>query len=122
LRIEIAGKSDRKMNQEQVPTYSGTELKWPVTILSSEGQCEGEIESINTRGALFSCTDIPPLNETVQMFFNDTATTEIYTGGNIIWSTVLKLGEGDPRLGIGVQFTSMTSNDRQFISTVVAAR
>jgi hypothetical protein len=110
------------MNQEQMHLYSGTELRWPVTILSSEGQCEGEIESINTRGALFSCTDIPPLNETVQMVIKPPNYKTIYIGGNIIWSTVLKPDEGDPRLGIGVQFTSMTSNDRHFISTVVAAR
>ena len=108
------------MNQEQKDTYSPGGLGWPVTIVSPEGDLEAAIESVSSKGALVSCNDIPPLTETVQLIIRPPNYKTVFTSGKIIWSTIFKPDEGDSRLGIAIQFITMTASDRQFLSSVAA--
>ena len=39
--------------------------------------------------------------------------------GKVIWSTILEPLEGNSTLGIGIQFTNMTSTDKKFLSSLV---
>ncbi len=108
------------MNQEQKDTYPTGGLGWPVTIVSPEGDLEAAIESVSSKGALISCNDIPPLTKTLQLIIRPPNYKTVLTSGKIIWSTILKPDEGDSRLGIAIQFITMTASDRRFLSSAVA--
>jgi Tfp pilus assembly protein PilZ len=95
-------------------------VNWPVTMLSHQGEVEGEIVNVSSKGAFISCSDIPPLEGSFRMVVKAPNFKSMFLGGKVIWSTVLKPQEGDPRLGIGVQFTSMSAGDRQSIQRAIA--
>ena len=108
------------MSQEEKDTYPIGGLGWPVTIVSTEGDLGAAIESVSSKGALISCNDIPPLTKSLQLIIRPPNYKTIFTSGKIIWSTVLKPDEGDSRLGIAIQFITMTASDRQFFSSAAA--
>ena len=95
-------------------------VKWPVTMLSPQGEVEGEIVNLSSKGAFISCDDVPPLEGSFRMVIKAPNHKSMFLGGKVIWSTVLKPKIGEPRLGIGVQFTSMSAVDRQSIHSAVA--
>jgi hypothetical protein len=109
-----------EMNQEQKGIHPTGGLGWPVTIVSPEGDLEAAIESVSSKGALISCNDIPPLTETLQLIIRPPNYKTVFTSGKMIWSTVLKPDDGDSRLGIAIQFITMTASDRQFFSSAAA--
>jgi hypothetical protein len=40
------------------------EIRWPVTILTSQTTIEGEIQNVGPSGAFISCEDVPPIEGT----------------------------------------------------------
>jgi hypothetical protein len=109
-----------EMSHEEKDTYPIGGLGWPVTIVSTEGDLEAAIESVSSKGALISCNDIPPLTKSLQLIIRPPNYKTVFTSGKIIWSTILKSDEGDSRLGIAIQFITLTASDRQFLSSAAA--
>ena len=95
-------------------------VSWAVTMLSAQGEVEGEIENVSSKGAFISCSDIPPLEGSFQMVVKAPDYKSMFLGGKVVWSTVLKPEKGEPRLGIDVQFTRMSAGDRRFIHSAIA--
>jgi hypothetical protein len=89
-------------------------------MLSPQGEVEGEIVNLSSKGAFISCDDVPPLEGSFRMVIKAPNQKTMFLGGKVIWSTVFKPNIGDPRLGIGVQFTSMSAGDRQSIHSAIA--
>ncbi len=95
-------------------------VKWPVTMLSPLAQVEGKIESVSSKGALVSCKDMPPLEEGLVIVIRAPDYKTMNLNGKVVWSTVLKSGEGDPHYGVGVQFTRMSADDREVLHAMIA--
>ena len=96
------------------------QVRWPVTMLTSQATVEGEIENISSKGAFVSCKDLPPLEDGFVMVIKAPDHKTMNLNGKIVWSTVVESGEGRSQFGIGVQFTRMTADDSQFLHSMSA--
>jgi len=94
------------------------QVRWPVTMLTSQAKVEGEIKNISSKGAFVSCKDLPPLEDGFVMVINAPDHKTMNLNGKIVWSTVVESAEGDSQFGIGVQFTRMTADDSQFLHSM----
>lgn len=95
-------------------------LSWPVTMLNSQSQIEGNIENVSSKGAFVSCKEVPPLEEGFLMVIRAPEHTIMNLNGKVVWSTVLDSSEGDPLFGVGVQFTRMSADNRQVLHKIIA--
>ena len=96
------------------------QVRWPVTMLTTQAKVEGEIKNISSKGAFVSCQDLPPLEDGFVMVINAPDHKTMNLNGKIVWSTVVESAEGDSQFGIGVQFTRMTADDSQFLHSMSA--
>ena len=96
------------------------QVRWPVTMLTSQAKVEGEIENISSKGAFVSCKDLPPLEDGFVMVIKAPDHKTMNLNGKIVWSTVVESGEGDTQFGVGVQFTRMTTDDSKFLHSMSA--
>ncbi|MDH3557992.1 MAG: PilZ domain-containing protein [Deltaproteobacteria bacterium] len=94
------------------------QVRWPVTMLTTQAKVEGEIKNISSKGAFVSCQDLPPLEDGFVMVINAPDHKTMNLNGKIVWSTVVESAEGDSQFGIGVQFTRMTADDSQFLHSM----
>jgi Tfp pilus assembly protein PilZ len=98
------------------------QVRWPVTMLTSQAKVEGKIENISSKGAFVCCKDLPPLEDGFVMVIKAPDHKTMNLNGKIVWSTVVESGEGDSQFGIGVQFTRMTTDDSKFLHRMSAKR
>ena len=96
------------------------EIKWPVTMLSTQAKIDGEIQNVSPAGAFISCREQPPAEGGFFIIIKPPGRQTLSVAGKVIWSTILEPKEGDSSLGIGIQFTNMTPGDRKFLSNLVA--
>ena len=96
------------------------EIKWPVTLLSTQAKIDGEIQNVSPAGAFVSCKEPPPVEGSFFVIIKPPDRQTLSVAGKVIWSTILEPKEGDSSLGIGIQFTNMTPGDRKFLSNLVA--
>ena len=94
------------------------QVRWPVTMLTTQAKVEGEIKNISSKGAFVSCQDLPPLEDGFVMVIKAPDHKTMNLNGKIVWSTVVESAEGDSQFGIGVQFTRMTADDSQFLHSM----
>lgn len=99
--------------------YSRTEVRWPVTIVSPMAQVKGEIHNVSSRGAFVSCQE-PLLDGDLFVVIEAPHYKTMSITGKVVWSTILEPGKGDPRIGVGVEFTNMSRNNRQFLHRLIA--
>lgn len=96
-----------------------TEIKWPVTLLSTQEKVDGEIQNVSPIGAFVSCKEPPPLEGSFFIIIKPPNRQTMSIAGKVIWSTILEPLEGGSTHGIGIQFTNMTPADRKFLSSLV---
>ena len=95
------------------------DIKWPVTLLSTQAKIDGEIQNVGPTGAFVTCKDPPPLEGSFFVIIKPPDRQTLSVAGKVIWSTILEPKEGDSSLGIGIQFTNMTPGDRKFLISLV---
>jgi hypothetical protein len=108
------------MFQQEKRIVPRAQVRWPVTMLTSQAKVEGEIENINSKGAFVSCKDFPPLEDGFVMVIEAPDHKTMNLNGKIVWSTVIESGEGDSQFGIDVQFTRVAADDSQFLHSMSA--
>ncbi len=97
------------------------EIRWPVTVLTTQTKIEGQMQNISPSGAFISCKDAPPLEGSFFIIINPPDRQTISVAGKVVWSTTLQLSNVDSSLGVGVQFTNITPSDRRFLRQLVAS-
>ena len=96
------------------------EIRWPVTMLTTQEKIEGEIHNVSPSGAFISCKEPPPLEGSFFIIIKPPNRQTMSVAGKVIWSTIIQPSGGASSLGVGVQFTDMTPGDRKFLSQTVA--
>lgn len=96
-----------------------TEIRWPVTLLSTQDKIDGEIQNVSPTGAFVSCKEPPPLERSFFIIIKPPDRQTMSLAGKVIWSTILEPLGVDATHGIGIQFTNMTPADRQYLSSLV---
>jgi len=108
----MSGESERRIQPR-------AEIKWPVTLLSTQAKIDGEIQNVSPSGAFVSCKEPPPVEGSFFVIIKPPDRQTLSVAGKVIWSTILEPKEGDSSLGIGIQFTNMTPGDRKFLNNLV---
>jgi len=95
------------------------EIRWPVTVLTTQTTIEGEIHNVSPSGAFISCKVVPPLEGSFFIIIKPPERQTISVAGKAVWSTTLENDESNSSLGVGVQFTNITPGDRRFLNQLV---
>ena len=95
------------------------EIRWPVTVLTTQTTIEGEIHNLSPSGAFISCKVVPPLEVSFFIIIKPPERQTISLAGKAVWSTTLESDASNSRLGVGVQFTNITPGDRRFLNQFV---
>jgi PilZ domain len=94
--------------------HTRAKVKWPVSIKAPTGIVDGATENLSLSGAfirlskqLNSSAEIPLVLNAKGRFIACTA--------QVVWSDERNLSDQRKFLGIGVRFTKMMLNDREFL-------
>ena len=96
------------------------EIKWPVTIETSEGSISGEIVNVSIDGAFICCQKLPRLKETFRLNISPPDHQAVRVNAEVVWSN-FSVPEGEVvNRGMGVRFIEVSNEDRQFIARTIA--
>lgn len=79
------------------------EVRWPVTMLTSEGAIQGETKDISMQGAFIYCDKPLPLSERVVLSVKAPAAS-MQVMAQVVWSSNSSSDNKDELFGIGVRF------------------
>jgi hypothetical protein len=63
---------------------------------------------------------MPPLDGDFYVVIENSDFKTRCVTGEVVWSTIFETSMGDPNIGIGVSFTNLSRNDRQFLLKMIA--
>jgi Tfp pilus assembly protein PilZ len=102
--------------------YSRAKAKWPVTLITSEAQFEGEIENFTSKGLFVSCSEVVPAEGIVRLVIQLPGRPTMNVAGKVIWSTIIDTTESGAMLGVGLQFTEISESDLKILQEAMAER
>ena len=100
--------------------FSRAEVKWPVTIVSSEQQASGEIESISQVGASIYSQELPLPGQELSLVIQPPNHQSFCVFAKTVWGIIADSPEKPYRFVLGVQFEDISEDDIQFISEIVS--
>ena len=99
---------------------SRAEVKWPVVLLTSHGATVAETKNIGASGAFILCRAHLSPKEKVKVFVMAPNRNSLNISGEVAWSNPLSTEEDSPPCGVGIRFTSISPNDRQYLRNLIA--
>jgi len=107
---------------EKPYNYPAIKVRYPVTLLTSEGHVHGETQLINNRGALIRCHQPPPLHEaaTISIYISENET--LMVEAEVVRLEFYELDNNDqvsPR-GVVVRFTKLSTMGRKKLRNLIA--
>ena len=102
--------------------YSRAQVRWPVTLLTSQDKTEGETENVCPIGACISCRELPIAEGSLRMVIKVPGHQPMNVAGKVVWSRELSTSGDDPSFGVGVQFTKISESDSHFLREVILKR
>ena len=94
-------------------------VKWPVVMTTSSGLADGRTQNISLGGAFIRCPQAPKLEDNFRLVMT-TKDRLILVNAEVVWSNGHKSEGKSTHHEIGVRFTKLSSNDRSFLSGVIA--
>lgn len=94
-------------------------IRWPVQIQTTSGSISGETQNISASGAFIFCQDPSSLEENFQMIIKVPHRQSLSIIAKVVWKTVATLNEKVPGSGIGVQFSEISTDDRQLLQALI---
>ena len=95
------------------------EIRWPVTVLTTQTTIECETHNLSPSGAFLSCKGVLALEGSFFIIMKPPERQTISVAGKVVWSTTLQAEESKSSLGVGVQFTNITPGDRNYLNQFV---
>ena len=96
------------------------DVKWPVTIETTEGSLNGEIMNISFAGAFICCQKISCLKEAFRLTINPPNHQAVIVAAEVLWSNFNIPASEVINRGMGVRFLDVSDGDRRFISETLA--
>jgi hypothetical protein len=107
---------------EKPYNYPAIKVRYPVTLLTSEGHVHGETRLINNRGALIRCHQPPRLHEAATISIDISENETLLVEAEVIRLEFYELDNNDqvnPR-GIVVRFTKLSTIGRKRLRNLIA--
>jgi len=94
-------------------------VTWPVTIESAEGILKGETINVSIGGAFICCQKLPALEKTFRLTLNPPQHQPLKAIAEVVWSNFNVPESEIVHRGIGIRFSEISHEDRQFIAKTV---
>ncbi len=94
--------------------FQRAEIKWPVTIQTSQGLIEGKSGNLGAGGAYIYCEQTPKCGELIGLTIKPPDRPSLQITTEVLWK-----GKVVPP-GIGVGFVEISEDDSQFLYNVVS--
>jgi hypothetical protein len=99
----IPAERDIEMDGRERRLQPRVEVKWPVSLLTSEGSIQGETKDISMQGAFIYCAKPLPLSERFVLSVKAPAAS-MQVMAQVVWASNSSSGKKDKPAGIGVRF------------------
>jgi len=107
VSMDMLPKIERRMFQR-------AEIKWPVTMQTSQGLIEGKSRNLGAGGAYIYCHQTPKSSELIGLTIKPPDRPSLQITAEVLWK-----GKVVPP-GIGVRFVEISEDDSQFLYNVVS--
>jgi hypothetical protein len=107
---------------EKPYNYPAIKVRYPVTLLTAEGQVQGETRLINNRGALIRCHHPPRLHETATISIDISENETLMVEAEVVRLEFYESDNNDqvnPR-GMVVRFTRLSTIGRKRLRNLIA--
>ena len=107
---------------EKPYNYPAIKVRYPVTLLTSEGHVHGETRLINNRGALIRCHQPPRLNEAATISIDISENETLLVEAEVVRLEFYESDNNDqvsPR-GMVVRFTHLSTIGRKRLRNLIA--
>jgi hypothetical protein len=94
--------------------FQRAEIKWPVTIQTSQGLIEGKSRNLGAGGAYIYCDQTPKSGELIGLTIKPPDRPSLQITAEVLWKDKVV------PLGMGVRFVEISENDCQFLYNVVS--
>ena len=101
--------------------FPRVETTWPVVIVSPDAHIAGETKDLSVDGALILCQDMPELENTFQLVLKPSKQRAIQVHAERVWSVNINFDGKRVLSGMGVRFTEICYDDRQFLKNVISS-
>jgi hypothetical protein len=102
--------------------FERIEVKWPTTVITSDGQFTGETKSLSQVGASFYCRELPPIGQEFRLEIQPPSHHPILVSVKSIWAMEQVPLENSSLFIIGAEFEYISEADAQFIGNVIAQK
>jgi hypothetical protein len=100
--------------------FERIEVKWPTTVITSEGEFTGETKSVSQVGASFYCRELPPIGQEFRLEIQPPSRQPILVSVKSVWAMEQVPSENYSRFVVGAEFEYISETDVQFIGKVIA--
>jgi hypothetical protein len=100
--------------------FERIEVKWPTTVITSDGQFTGETKSLSQVGASFYCRELPPIGQEFRLEIQPPSHQPILVSVKSIWAMEEVPLENSSLFIVGAEFEYISEADLQFIGNVIA--
>ena len=105
---------------DQRRAHPRVQVKWPVTMMTPEGEMDGTIENISAGGAYIRC-GTPLFKKDLFILAILSQNQELtWIGAEVIWIDIPPNRNSKVPIGMGVRFTTISSKDLRFIDEAVS--
>lgn len=94
-------------------------IKWPVVMTTSNGLLDGKTQNLSLGGAFICCPGMPNLSDSFRLVISAKERL-ILVVAEVVWPDARQLNEKTIFRGMGVQFTTVFGDDRQYLSGVIS--
>ena len=100
-------------------------IKWPAKIVIKDESIDGTTRNISVNGAFIYYfqphgNDLPlQLNKAVDVIIEAPDRPPLFMLAEVVWSDILSSDEKNTLLGVGLHFTEISYEDRQFLHSVI---
>lgn len=99
------------------------EVKWPVTMMTTDGDANGIVENISSSGAYIRTRKLLSNNDLIVMGVLGLKRELLWIGAEVVRTDIATTSKPEQAAaGIGVRFTTVSAEDYQFLKNVVSER
>ena len=107
-------------NFTQRRAHQRVEVRWPVTMMTPEGDMEGTIENISAGGAYIRCGKPLFKKDLFILSILSQNGEHRWIGAEVIWIDIPQSDDSGVPIGMGVRFTNISPADLRVIDDAVS--
>ena len=100
--------------------YPRSKGSWPVVMLTGRGALIAETRNISPLGAFIFCDQPLPVEEKIRLLIMFPNRRYVDISAEVTWSYPYGSEKDDTPCGMGVRFTEVSEQDRDFISSLIS--